>query len=164
MTLPDLVGLGVFIAACIAVAASGALFRPGAWYETLRKPWWRPPNWLFGPALTVLYLMIAISGWLVWRKAGLAGAALPLGVYAVHLLVNAAWSWLFFGRRRMDLALVDVTLLWLSIVAMILLFRPISATAAWLLVPYLVWVSFAAFLNWTMMRLNPRTASTPVAP
>jgi translocator protein len=164
MTLPDLVGLGVFIAACIAVAASGALFRPGAWYETLRKPWWRPPNWLFGPAWTVLYLMIAISGWLVWRKAGLAGAALPLGVYAVHLLVNAAWSWLFFGRRRMDLALVDVTLLWLSIVAMILLFRPISATAAWLLVPYLVWVSFAAFLNWTMMRLNPRTASTPVAP
>jgi translocator protein len=158
MTFPELIGLGVFMLACVAVAASGALFRPGAWYETLRKPWWRPPNWLFGPAWTVLYLMIAVSGWLVWRTAGLAGAALPLGVYALHLAVNAAWSWLFFGLRRMDLALADVILLWLSIVLMMALFAPISATAAWLLAPYLAWVSFAAFLNFTMLRLNPRTA------
>jgi translocator protein len=156
MTLPDLLGLGGFIAACVAVASSGALFRPGAWYETLRKPWWRPPNWLFGPAWTVLYLMIAVSGWLVWRKAGLAGAALPLAVYALQLALNGAWSWFFFGLKRMDLALVDVAALWLSIALMIALFAPISATAAWLLVPYLGWVSFAAFLNFTMLRLNPR--------
>ncbi len=158
MTLPDLLGLAAFISTCVATALSGALFRPGAWYETLRKPWWRPPNWLFAPAWTVLYLMIAVSGWLVWRKAGFAGAALPLGVYFVHLAINAAWSWLFFGLRRMDLALADVTALWLSIVLMIWLFAPISATAAWLLVPYLAWVSFAAFLNWTMLTLNPRAA------
>lgn len=158
MTLPDLIGLGAFVLACVAVASTGALFRPGAWYESLAKPWWRPPNWLFGPAWTVLYLMIAVSGWLVWRKAGLAGAALPLAVYALQLAINAAWSWLFFGRRRMDLALVDVAALWLSIALMIALFAPISSTAAWLLVPYLGWVSFAAFLNFTMLRLNPRAA------
>jgi translocator protein len=159
MTTPDILGLGVFILACVATASSGALFRPGAWYESLRKPWWRPPNWLFGPAWTVLYLMIAASGWLVWREAGLAGAGLPLALYAVHLLINAAWSGFFFGMRRMDLALVDVALLWLSIAGMIRLFHPISTTAAWLLVPYLGWVSFAAYLNLTMLRLNPRAAA-----
>jgi tryptophan-rich sensory protein len=158
MTLTDLLGLGVFIAACVAVASTGALFRPGEWYETLSKPWWRPPNWLFAPAWTVLYVMIAVSGWLVWREAGLAGAALPLGLYAAQLALNAAWSWLFFGLRRMDLALADVALLWLSILGMIFLFRPISATAAWLLLPYLAWVSFAAALNLAMVRLNPRAA------
>jgi translocator protein len=156
MTTPDILGFAVFFTACLLTAASGALFRPGAWYESLRKPWWRPPNWLFGPAWTVLYLMICVSGWLVWRKAGVAGAALPLAIYGVHLLVNAAWSGFFFGMRRMDLALVDVTLLWLSIVAMIWLFHPIEPLAAWLLAPYLAWVSFAACLNATMLRLNPR--------
>lgn len=155
MTWQDATGLLGFVVACVLVASSGAVFRPGAWYESLRKPWWRPPNWLFAPAWTVLYIMIAISGWLVWRKAGFAGAAAPLAVYGVQLLLNAAWSGFFFGLRRMDLALVDVSLLWLSILALILLFAPIDATAAWLLVPYLAWVSFAAFLNLTMLRLNP---------
>jgi translocator protein len=159
MTSTDLLGFAVFFAACLATAASGALFRPGAWYESLRKPWWRPPNWLFGPAWTVLYLMICVSGWLVWRKAGVAGAALPLALYGAHLLINAAWSGFFFGLRRMDLALVDVALLWLSIVAMMALFHPIEPLAAWLLAPYLAWVSFAAFLNLTMLRLNPRPAA-----
>ncbi|MGL4242837.1 MAG: TspO/MBR family protein [Beijerinckiaceae bacterium] len=163
MTLPDILGLGGFVLACVATAASGALYPPGAWYETLRKPSWRPPNWLFAPAWTLLYLMIAASGWLVWRKAGFAGAALPLAVYFIHLVINAAWSWLFFGRRRMDLALADVTALWLSIVLMIWLFAPISETAAWLLVPYLAWVSFAAFLNWTMLRLNPAAQGQPAS-
>jgi tryptophan-rich sensory protein len=159
MTWQNGAGLLGFVLACLVVASSGAVFRPGAWYETLRKPWWRPPNWLFAPAWTVLYIMIAVSGWLVWRKAGLAGAALPLGLYAVQLLLNAAWSGFFFGLRRMDLALVDVGLLWLSILGLIALFSPIDSLAAWLLVPYLAWVSFAAFLNWTMLRLNPGAAA-----
>lgn len=150
-------GLGLlgFVAACVAVASSGAVFKPGAWYEGLAKPWWRPPNWAFPVVWTILYLMIAVSGWLVWRKTGLSGAVLPFAVYGAQLILNAAWSGFFFGMRRMDLAFVDVVLLWLSIVAMIALFAPIDATAAWLLVPYLVWVSIAAFLNWTMIRLNP---------
>lgn len=159
MSWSDGLGLLGFVAACVAVASSGAVFRPGDWYERLRKPWWRPPNWLFAPAWTVLYMMIAVSGWLVWRKAGFAGAALPLALYGVQLLLNAAWSGFFFGLRRMELALVDVALLWLSILGLIVLFSPINGTAALLLVPYLAWVSFAAFLNWTMWRLNPQAAT-----
>ena len=92
---------------------------------------------------------------MLFRSAGFQGAGLALGVYFVHLAINAAWSGLFFGLRRMDLALVDVGLLWLSIIVMIVLFHPIDPTAAWLLLPYLAWVSFASFLNFTMLRLNP---------
>lgn len=155
MSWSDIAGLIGFVLACLATASSGAVFKPGAWYDGLAKPWWRPPNWAFPIVWSVLYLMIAISGWLVWRKAGLAGAALPLAVYALQLGLNAAWSGFFFGMKRMDLAFADVCALWLSIAAMIGLFGPIDAAAAWLLVPYLAWVSIAAYLNWTMMRLNP---------
>lgn len=159
MSWTDGLGLLGFVAACIAVASSGAIFKPGDWYEGLAKPWWRPPNWAFPIVWSVLYLMIAVSGWLVWRKAGFAAAALPLAVYGVQLALNASWSFFFFGLKRMDLALVDVSLLWLSIVALIALFQPIDTTAALLLAPYLLWVSIASFLNWTMLRLNP-TART----
>lgn len=160
MDMYDALGYAGFFLVCVLTASSGVFFRPGTWYEALQKPWWRPPNWLFGPAWSVLYLTISVAGWLVWRKAGFQGAGLALGVYFVHLAINAAWSGLFFGLRRMDLALVDVGLLWLSIIVMIVLFHPIDPTAAWLLLPYLAWVSFASFLNFTMLRLNPN----PVLP
>lgn len=149
-----------FVAACFLAAMTGALFRPGEWYERLKKPAWRPPNRLFAPVWTILYLMIAISGWLVWREAGFAGAALPLAVYALKLLLNAAWTPLFFGLHRPDLGFVDIVLLWLSIVATIMLFVPISFGAALLLVPYLAWVTFATALNFAVWRLNP-SASSP---
>jgi len=152
-----------FVAACFLVATTGAFFRPGEWYERLKKPWWRPPNRLFAPVWTILYGMIALSGWLVWREAGLAGAALPLAVYALQLVLNAAWSPLFFGLRRPDLGLVDIVLLWLSIVATIVLFLPIHAAAAWLLVPYLAWVTFATALNFAVWRLNRSERSTRAA-
>lgn len=152
----DYLALGGFLAACFLVATSGAFFRPGAWYDALRKPSWNPPNWLFAPAWTVLYITIAIAGWLVWRQASFSAAtALPFTVYAVQLLLNAGWSALFFGLRRIDLALGEVTLMWLSIAATIALFAPISAAAAWLLVPYLMWVTFAGALNFKLWRLNP---------
>jgi tryptophan-rich sensory protein len=96
---------------------TGAFFRPGEWYERLKKPSWRPPNRLFAPVWTVLYVMIAVSGWLVWREFGFAGAVLPLAVYALQLVLNAAWTPLFFGLHRPDLAFVDIVLVWLSIVA-----------------------------------------------
>lgn len=153
----SLTGLIGFAAAAFLAALSGALFKPGAWYETLRKPFWRPPNWLFGPAWAVLYATIAVSGWLVWRKAGFAGAAMPLAVYAVQLLLNAAWSALFFGLRRPDIAFAELVLLWLSILATILVFHPVDAFAAWLLLPYLAWVGFAGCLNLALWRLNPET-------
>ncbi|ALA17740.1 MULTISPECIES: TspO/MBR family protein [unclassified Chelatococcus] len=149
-----------FVAACLLAAMTGAFFRPGEWYERLKKPAWRPPNRLFAPVWTVLYLMIAVSGWLVWREAGFAGAALPLAVYALQLLLNAAWTPLFFGLHRPDLGFVDIVLLWLSIVTTIMLFVSISVGAALLLVPYLAWVTFATALNFAVWRLNP-SASSP---
>ena len=157
MATASIIGLACFIAACFLAALTGAWFRPGAWYERLRKPSWRPPNRLFAPVWTVLYLMIAVSGWLVWRKVGFAGATLPLTVYALQLMLNAAWTPLFFGLHRPDLGFVDIVLVWLSIVAMIVLFMPIHVAAALLLLPYLVWVTFATALNFAVWRLNPST-------
>jgi benzodiazapine receptor len=97
MDIPSILVLVGFVGACSLAARMGAAFRPGDWYERLAKPSWRPPNWLFPPAWAVLYLTIAVSGWLVWRKVGFAGAVLPLAIYLVQLVLNAAWSPIFFA-------------------------------------------------------------------
>lgn len=155
MALSSAIALLTFIGLNLLAALSGAFFRPGEWYERLAKPRWCPPDWLFGPAWAVLYLMIAIAGWLVWERAGLGVA---IAVYLGHLLVNAGWSAIFFGLRRIDWGLAWIVLLWFSILATILVFAPISTTAAALLVPYLAWVGFAAALNaaiWWMNRARP---------
>ncbi len=157
MTLTSTIALLGFIGVCFLAAASGGVFRPGEWYETLAKPRWRPPRWVFAPAWSVLYLTIAIAGWLVWRRAGFAARG-PLTVYLVSLALNAAWSFCFFGLRRPGLAFADVSALWLSIVATIAVFYPIESRAAFLLVPYLLWVTFAATLNFTIWRINQRPA------
>ncbi len=146
-----------FFAACFTAALSGAFFRPGDWYEDLAKPSWRPPNWLFPPAWSVLYVCIAVAGWLVWRT-GAPGVATSLAVYGVSLLLNAGWSAVFFGMRRVDWAFGELALLWLSIAATIAVFAPISTTAALLLAPYLVWVTFAGALNLSIWQLNRPTA------
>lgn len=143
-----------FTVLCFLAAAMGALFKPGEWYEQLAKPSWRPPNWLFAPVWTFLYLAIAVSGWLVWREVGLADGPLALSIYLVQLLLNASWTPLFFGLHRPDLAFLNIALLWLSILATIAVFHPISASAAWLLLPYVLWVTFAAALNFSIWRLN----------
>lgn len=148
--------LGLFFGAAVATASSGAIFSPGAWYAGLAKPRWNPPDWLFGPAWAVLFCAIAVAGWLVWRAAGFGPALIA---YAVQLVLNAAWSWLFFGLRRPDLAFCELCLLWLSIALCIALFLPVSGTAALLFAPYLAWVTFAGVLNFTLWRLNrPRPA------
>ena len=152
-----------FIGACLLAARIGAAYRPGDWYERLAKPSWRPPNWLFPPAWAVLYLTIAVSGWLVWRTSGFAGAALPLAIYLVQLVLNAAWSPIFFGMRRPDLAFVEIVMLWFSIVATIATFHSLNAAAAWLLLPYLAWVTFAAALNFTIWRMNRGSVSSASA-
>lgn len=154
LKIESLLMLVGFVSVCFLAAAMGAIFRPGAWYEQLAKPSWRPPNWLFAPVWTLIYLTIAVSGWLVWREAGLAEGALPLAIYLVQLLLNAAWTPLFFGLHRPDLAFVDIVLLWLSIIATMMAFHPVSQTAAFLLLPYLLWVTFAAALNFSIWRLN----------
>src|SRR5690349_23740704 len=143
---PSWWGLLPFAAAVSAAALIGGLGVAGtaAEYRNLDQPSWAPPSWLFGPVWTVLYAMIAVAGWLVWRRTGWNRA---LTVYAVQLVLNALWTPIFFGFGRYGLALVDIVAMSLLIGATIFLFRPISRAAAWLLVPYWAWVTFATALN-----------------
>lgn len=152
--LHDGFGLTVFLVACFGVAWFGSRFRPGEWYGRLAKPSWTPPNRLFAPVWIVLYATMAVAAWMVWRDAGLSGAALPLSLFAGQLFLNGIWSWLFFGLHRPDRAFVDIVALWLAIAATIVAFQPISIPAALLLLPYLIWVSFALLLNFSIWRLN----------
>lgn len=141
-----------FFGIVVVAAMSGAFFKPGQWYQRLRKPSWTPPNWLFGPVWSVLYICIAIAGWLIWRAEPSSGA---MWFWGLQLVLNAGWSALFFGVRRMDLAFGEVVLLWLSIAGFITLASTVSTVAAVLFVPYLVWVTIAATLNFTVWRMNP---------
>jgi translocator protein len=154
MDIASIVGLGGFVGACTLAASMGTIFKPGDWYDGLAKPSWRPPNWLFAPVWGILYLAIALSGWLVWRSSDIAGAALPLGIYFLQLVLNAAWTPIFFGLHRMGLAFLEILLLWLSIVATIWLFSAVHVWAGWLLIPYLCWISFAAALNFAIWQRN----------
>lgn len=142
----------IFIGVVVLAAASGAVFKPGPWYQELRKPSWTPPNWAFPTVWTILYIMIAYAGWSVWSSAGWS---LALGFWALQIFFNGIWSWLFFGLRRMDLALADIVLLWVSVAGFIVTAWPISEIASLLFVPYLVWVSTAGCLNFSVRRLNP---------
>lgn len=137
-----------------AAALVGSRFRPGAWYAALVRPTWSPPNWIFAPVWTLLYLLMGVSAWLVWRRAGFGGARLALGVFGGQLVLNALWSWLFFGRHRPDLALLDIALLWGAILAVVILFGRVDRWAGWLQLPYLAWVTFAAALNGAIWWLN----------
>lgn len=148
------IGLVAALVLSFSAAYVGAQFPPGEWYEALSKPVWNPPNWLFGPVWGILYLLIAIGAWLVWRERGLAGAAIPLGLFVVQLVLNAAWSWIFFGRRDLGLALAEIVVLWVAILGTIVPFWRVRPISGMLLVPYLLWVTFASVLNLTLWRLN----------
>lgn len=140
----------------IIVAAGGAILTElSPWYYALKKPSWQPPDWLFGPAWTVILSLTSIAIYLGWSGAPDANSrALVIAVAVANGIANLAWSPLFFKLRRPDWALWEVPLLWLSIVAMMVVLAPISWVASLLLVPYLAWVSFATFLNLTIVRLN----------
>jgi tryptophan-rich sensory protein len=142
----------VFLALVIVTALSGAVFMPGSWYFGLAKPSWTPPSWLFAPVWTILYGMIAVAGWLVWREAGVNAA---LVAWAAQLAFNGAWSYLMFGRHEIGFAFIDLALMWVAIVAFIVLAWPVSTLASFLFMPYLVWVSLAGALNLAIWRLNP---------
>lgn len=124
-------------------------------YGQLTQPSWAPPAWLFGPVWSVLFALMGVSAWLVWRKHGFRGARAALRLYAAQLVANALWTWLFFGWRQGGLALAEIALLWLLILATIVAFWRLHRLAALMLVPYLAWVSFAAALNFALWRLNP---------
>jgi tryptophan-rich sensory protein len=143
--------------AAAAVAAVGALMTSlGPWYYQLVLPAWKPPDWLFGPAWTLIFGLTALSAYLSWTHAGRdrATQARLLALFIMNGLLNIAWSALFFRLHRPDWALLEVALLWLSILGLIVLSARKSALAAWLLVPYLAWVSFAAALNASVVHLN----------
>jgi len=155
MDHPAWIAITVFAGLNVVAASSGSLFRPGAWYANLHKPSWTPPNLAFPIVWGFLFATNAVAGWLVWEAVG-TQSPLAFGLYIVSLGLNAGWSFLFFGRRRMDLALVDVTLLWLSLVAIIGVFWGLKPLAALLLIPYLSWVTIASVLNLRMLQMNPR--------
>lgn len=149
-------GLLGFGLAVVAVAVVGGLApaSAAAQYGTLRQPSWAPPPSVFGPVWTVLYATIAVAGWLVWRRYGWAGARAALSVYAVQLVLNALWTPLFFGAGLLGVAFAELCLLWLAVVATIALFARKARAAAFLLVPYLAWVTFAGALNLAIWLLN----------
>jgi tryptophan-rich sensory protein len=149
---PILVGA----AAALGVAAlGGSATDIGPWYFSLHKPSWEPPDWLFPVAWTLIYALTAMAGVIAWRAASSRVLRQRILVFfALNALLNVAWSEIFFKLQRPDWALVEVVPFWLSIV-LIFMIAPISSTASRLLVPYLVWVAFAAFLNLAIVRLNP---------
>ncbi len=153
----SVISLVFFIAVCFAIAGIGSYVTFPAvtdWYAGIKKPTWTPPGWLFGPVWTVLYLMMAVAAWLVWRRAGLSAAAVPLSIFALQLALNLAWSLIFFGKHNIGLAFVDIMLLWFAIIATIITFGRVNMLASWLLTPYLAWVSFASALNFTIWNMN----------
>jgi len=150
-----MLGLCGWLLLCFAAASLGAVFMPGEWYAALRKPAWNPPGWVFGPVWSTLYTMMAVAAWLVWKRGGFAAQRRPLALFLAQLALNAVWTPLFFGLHRPGVAFAEIVLLWLAIAATLMAFRPVSRAAAWLLAPYLAWVSFAAVLNGTLWRLNP---------
>jgi len=150
-------GLIAFVAVCLAAAATGGALTSlsvGDWYQQLSRPRWSPPDWVFGPVWTVLYLMMAFAAWLVWRKSGLLRARGALIWFGVQLALNVAWSALFFALRRPDLAFAEIILLWLAIGATLAAFGRRSAGAALLMAPYWAWTTFAAILNFAFWRMN----------
>jgi tryptophan-rich sensory protein len=146
--------LAAWLLLCFAAASLGAVFTPGEWYAGLQKPSWNPPGWLFGPVWTLLYTLMAVAAWLVWQQGGWAKQGRALRMFCIQLALNALWTPLFFGLRWPALALAEMVLLWLAIAATLVLFARVRRLAAWLLAPYLLWVSFAASLNFALWRLN----------
>jgi len=148
-----MLSLLVFVALVAAAAFVGASFPPGPWYATLTKPAWTPPDWLFAPVWTALYAAIAVAGWRLWRRT--AGRFTPpLALWGVQLVLNAAWSWIFFGLRRPGWALLDVALLFACTLGFIWTARRESPVSAALFFPYALWVLFATALNFEIRRLT----------
>ena len=146
--------LVVLLIICFAVAGVGGLVTTPSipnWYAGLAKPLWTPPDWVFGPVWSVLYLSMAVAAWLVWRQGDVA---VPMMLFGIQLVFNAAWSWLFFGLHSPGAAFIDIVLLWMAIVVTTATFWRRSMLAGVLFVPYLAWVSFAALLNFAIWRMN----------
>lgn len=143
--------IGLLLLTFAAPAVSTFIPMTDGWYAALNKPSWQPPSTVFGPVWGILYTLMAVAAWLVWLHKGLAR---PLHLYVGQLAVNAAWTPVFFGMHRIDMALGVIVVLWLAVLTTMVAFFRVRAGAGWLFVPYLLWVSFAAALNLTIWQLN----------
>lgn len=155
MSSRDILYLAGFVGLCLAVGGVSGYFTVAGvreWFPTLVKPSFNPPSWLFAPVWTVLYIMMGIAAWMVWRQGG--DINLALWMFFIQLALNFLWSFLFFSLRRIDIAFVEIVALWISITATLYLFWNVDMRAGLLLVPYLAWVSFASLLNAAFWRLN----------
>lgn len=144
--------LGVFVLLAFAAGFVGSRFMPGDWYAALTKPSFNPPNSVFAPVWSALYLLMAIAAWRAWRKSGIDAAT---GLWVAQLVLNAAWSWLFFGRHLLGVALVDIVALLALILATTVAFFRRDRAAGRMMVPYIAWVSFPSVLNAALWQLNP---------
>lgn len=154
----DIIRLAISIGVCLAAGFIGSIFTTASiptWYTTLEKPSFNPPNWLFGPVWTILFILMGISAFLVWR-VGLSepNVRIALIIFVIQLILNVFWSVAFFGLRSPIAGLIVIIVLWVAILLTILSFAKVSITAGILLIPYILWVSFASILNATIYVLN----------
>jgi tryptophan-rich sensory protein len=152
-----ILGLALWIALCVGGGALIGVATQGGdsvWYASLNKPEWTPPPWVFAPVWTTLYAAMGFAVWLVWREGGWSRQSIALAVFLAQLTLNFAWSLVFFGLQQIVWALVDIVALWLLIVMTMRVFVPVNRGAAWLLAPYLAWVSFATALNAAIVWMN----------
>ncbi|KAL2603184.1 hypothetical protein R1flu_017162 [Riccia fluitans] len=147
----------VAVAVPIGVGFLGSVFGGGDndWYKSLNKPSWTPPSWAFPVIWTILYLLMGIASFIVWRQGGFRVQAYPLGIYVLQLALNFAWTPIFFGWRRPDFALIEIILLWVAVAWTIFLFYQVNHAAAYLLIPYILWVTLATALNGYIFKNNP---------
>lgn len=141
-----------FLAACGAAATTGAMFEPVAWYRSLAKPWWTPPGWVFPVAWTALYFCMALSA---SRVAVLPGSGQALAFWGLQIALNTLWTPIFFGLHRIRAAMVVISLLWLAVAATMVAFLQLDLWSGLLFLPYLIWVTIAGTLNFTVVRMNP---------
>lgn len=156
MNARNWISLVIFIVVCLGIGGLGAMATTpeiDGWYRTIEKPTWNPPDWIFGPVWTTLYILMAIAGWRVWTMSN-TKRTLPMSLFAIQLLLNLAWSFIFFAKHQPGWAFVEIIVLWLAITATMLTFFQRSKLAGALLIPYWAWVSFASVLNFTIWRMN----------
>jgi translocator protein len=156
-TTKQLSGLVVWLLASFTAAGIGGIAsaNAGAVYQQLTRPDWAPPAWLFAPVWSVLYLLMGVAAWLVWREGGFRPARVALSLFILQLAANALWTWLFFAWMQGALAFAEILLLWLLIISTMVAFWSIRPLAALLLLPYLGWVTYASLLTYALWRMNP---------
>ncbi len=151
----QVIALVGWLVLCLSTSGTAVFVSTGDWYAQLQKPPWNPPAWIFGPVWTLLYIMMGVAAWLVWREGGWKTQTLPLALFLLQWLLNVLWTPLFFGAHRAGVAFADILMLWLALAATVVCFFRVSPRAGALLLPYLAWVSFASVLNLAIWRLNP---------